>query len=162
MVFEILKKITSVQKEISLMELFLKGFPVLPDNWCQRSKAKSHPEPWGLMGFGGKNAFQFFLIIIHFVNSSFFLISKLLININRPCQKGAIWELSEELPMHINQWLIYNSYIQLLLKFGRERGQGKASSTHLNPNTNVTGNSRLIMCLAAAPSQSQASNKRMQ
>lgn len=91
------------------MELFLKGFPVLLDNRSQQSKAKSHPEPWGLMGFGGKNAFQFFPIIIHFVNSSFFLISKLLININRPCQKGAIRELSEELPMHINQLLIYNS-----------------------------------------------------
>lgn len=25
----------------------LKGFPVLPDNWCQQSKAKLHPEPWG-------------------------------------------------------------------------------------------------------------------
>lgn len=92
------------------------------------------------------------LIIIHFVNSSFFLISKLLININRPCQKGAIWELSEELPMHINQWLIYNSYIQLLLKFWREKGQGKVSSSHLKPNANVTGISRLIMCLTTAPS----------
>jgi hypothetical protein len=39
-----------VQKGIPFTELFLKGFPVLPDNWCQQSKAMSHPEPWGLSG----------------------------------------------------------------------------------------------------------------
>ena len=55
------------------------------------------------------------------------LISELLININRPGHRGGgggNQELSEELPVHINQMLIYSSYVQLLLKVLR-RGRAR-------------------------------------
>lgn len=63
MIFEMLKKIATVQKEISLMELFLKGFPVLPDNRSQQSKAKSHPEPWDWWGLVARTPSNSFLLL---------------------------------------------------------------------------------------------------
>lgn len=45
--------------------------------------------------------------------------------------------------MHINQLLIYNSYIQLLLQFGGEAGQGKAWS-HLKPDTKSQAHSNHV------------------
>lgn len=41
MIFEMVKKIAAVQKEISLMELFLKGFPVRQSESANQSQVPS-------------------------------------------------------------------------------------------------------------------------
>lgn len=48
--------------------------------------------------------------------------------------------------MHINQLLIYNSYIQLLLKVLR-RGRARKTWSPLKPDSKVIGNSIPIMSL---------------
>lgn len=130
---------------------FLKGFlPVLLDNGCQQSEAPSRTQ--GLSEAWWQEPLSILLYYCPFCKFSPPppLISKLLININRPCQKGAIQELSEELPMHINQLLIYNSYIQLLLRVLR-RGRARKTWSHRKADSEVIGNSVPIMSLTHTP-----------
>lgn len=119
--------------------IFKMGFLSLVDNWCQSvirrqvpSRTQRLSEPWWQGPFN--SALLLSILKILFCCC---VISKLLININRPCQKGAIPELSEELPVHINQLLIYNSYVLLLLKVfrgGRARKNLESSQTWYQSN----------------------------
>lgn len=60
--------------------------------------------------------------------------------------EGGNPRVSEELPMHINQLLIYDSYIQLPLKILRG-SRAKKTWSLLKPDTKVIGNSIPIMSL---------------
>lgn len=124
----ILKKTAIVQKEISFTDCIFKRLPSSSTQLVSATGSQVPSRTWALSE-AWWHPFQFCFMIIHFVNSFIPFISKLLININRPCQKRAMRGLSEELPMHINQFLIYNLYIQLLLSFQGRQGKENLESS---------------------------------